>query len=122
MSYETTLLVTKVYDHSGGNDMIVAVDLSATGGPSDPVYKLLRQCREDVDLHREVYLPTRNKLVGEDDNGHKITAVPFQDMLAAMIKQNRRDKYRRFDLALAILDQFTTGWDDLTIELLQFGH
>jgi len=61
-----------------------------------------------------------NTHIAEDSYGDPLAVMSVDDVIKALTADNKREKYRRFDLALATLKAFKKGFPDGVI--LGYGH
>lgn len=132
MGYETQLFVVQHYDFADHKKLkngavIASIDLCKVGYNSK-LYKVLAEARavaKESEIFWDVYMSGSRKgtLKKHDLYGEPLSEVDLTTVYDTMLQDNKVEEYRRYDVALALLKDFTisTKWSG-DITLLQFGH
>lgn len=86
----------------------------------------LRNVVKDVMPGKEDYITDladniEDGLVTTDRYGHCLGVMEIDDMITAMRKDNEREPYRRFTLALALLESIKSNFPEV-VKVVTYGH
>lgn len=117
MGYETKIYISRVED-DGYCSQIAMVDLSKCGQG-----KFATLVKESTPATPEYFL-----LFGDDDKVDKdmydspLSCMSATDALFALRQDNERDPYRRFNIAIAMIEQAIDGFSEESIKIIGYGH
>lgn len=74
------------------------------------------------DEEKEVEAEVFDIAVTEDYYGDKMYCVDPKKVLKALIKSNKKEKYRRYEMAIAVLRKFIEWFDDEKAVVMFFGY
>lgn len=95
------------------------VDLAVVGST---VCNELQKLKNNSCLHVYFYSPDGNTKVKKDSYDDALKVIPFDKVLEILKKSNRKEKYRRFDMAIALMEAMVGKFYKNELGVVLFGH
>ena len=145
MGYDTTLYVVDHYSHTGdkvhydiyehdgktvkylarpSGSVIATIDLSKAGYQTNTGRALSTARGAKENTGWELYLSGSKdgRAPFKDLYGEKVSSVPVSDLLDALKADNAVEYYRRFGIAIAVIEAVLKDFDPASIMIFQYGH
>lgn len=122
MGYEAKMLVGEVSAPFSGDE---------ARGSWFRVIAMLELCKVGSDLHLAGAVSNRpvffygidgNTEVTEDDYGKRLTALEVQEVLRDLQNANAKEPYRRFQMAIELLESITDKFPTDRLGVVLYGH
>lgn len=95
------------------------VDLAVVGNTA---YNELQKLKDNSFLHAYFYAPNGNTKVMKDSYDDALKVIPFDKVLEILKKSNKKEKYRRFDMAIALMKAMVGKFSTDELGVVLFGH
>ena len=122
MGYETKIIIAQVED-DGYCSQIAMVDLCKCG---DGAFATLVQKSTPKDHKFFIYVGTEEDgeeiKVDTDMYGSPLSCMDATDVLFALRTDQDKDHYRRFSMAIALIEQAIDGFGEDGIKIIGYGH
>ena len=119
MGYELKMYLATKHSHSEYRQVIGTIDLCKLGrGKLADFIQDSKAESEDV----FVYASDGNTRITEDSYGDKLWEVDVEKLLPVMVEANKKEPYRRFNLAIPMMETLLKDFKEVTPVAIFYGY